>query len=151
MLLRRTFTAITFAASLAVLIACSGIPLLSPNREGMAPWDKLPDGNGIAWIHQYTHDPGIDPLYLACFQYENDAALQRVVDTFTLEPLPDETDVATFTDTMPDPIDWFPLDHVTATYVFGGSSAYPGGDREYVANLWVDSTKHIAIIERTWW
>jgi hypothetical protein len=139
---------------LAILaLTCTGctFPLFNPNREGYAPWEKLPDGDGITWINKYSHDPGIDPLYLASFRYDDDAALQRVVDTFGLSPLPENTDVATFTSTLPEPIEWFPLPNVTATFVFGDSNSYPGGTREYVSNLWVDSSQKIAIIERTWW
>ncbi|HUG67239.1 MAG TPA: hypothetical protein VMM76_05790 [Pirellulaceae bacterium] len=142
------------AVAIALLsVACIGcnFPLLNPNREGFPPWEKLPDGHGITYIEMYTHDPGIDPLYLASFHYADDAALQLVVDTFGLAPLPDGTEVSTFTTTIPDPIDWFPLKNVTSIYVHPDSNSYPGGKREYVANLWVDSSENIAIIERTWW
>ncbi|WP_162273284.1 hypothetical protein, partial [Rubripirellula obstinata] len=141
----RVLAILAFAA-----VGCS-FPLLNPNREGFAPWEKLPDGNGITWVNKYVHDPGIDPLYLASFRFDDETALQLVVKTFGLSPLPADTDVATFTETMPDSIDWFPLPNVSSTYVFADSNSYRGGNREYASNLWVDSTQNLAIIERTWW
>ena len=138
-------------AVLAILSVGCSFPLINPNREGFAPWEKLPDGNGITWINKYSHDPGIDPLYLASFRYDDDVALQLVIDTFGLSPRPENTEVATFTDTIPDSISWFPLTNVTSTFVFSGSSSYPGGTREYVSNLWVDASQKVAIVERTWW
>ncbi|MGB7324152.1 MAG: hypothetical protein WBD31_04730 [Rubripirellula sp.] len=128
-----------------IFLLCAGAPLLFPNREGFPPWEKFPDGNGITYVDKYTHDPGIDPLYLASFRYDDDAALERFIQTFGLVPLQGEEDAATFTTTMPDPVPWFPLSNVTTQYV------YPDKDVEYVANVWIDSTQNYGIIERTWW
>ena len=127
------------------LVGCSGHPLISPNREGFPPWEKMPDGNGITYVNKYTHDPGIDPLYLASFRYDDDAALERAVNTFGLVLLPDGEDAPTFTTTMPDALSWFPLTNVTGRYV------HPDDDTDYVANLWVDSNQNLAVIECTWW
>lgn len=138
------FTLLTAILMLANF-GCSGYPLISPNREGFAPWDKLPEGDGITYVNKYTHDPGIDPLYLALFRYADDAALQRAVQTFGLVPLANGEDSPTFTTTMPEMLSWFPLANVTERYVV------PDDDVAYVANIWVDSMQNLAVIERTWW
>ncbi|TWT78681.1 hypothetical protein CA13_00770 [Planctomycetes bacterium CA13] len=145
MTLQRISRLVLIFATLAVLTACSGVPLISPNREGFPPWEKILDGNGITWINKYTHDPGIDPLYLGSFRYDDDDALQRVIDTFGLEPYSGDDEVPTFTGTVPDPVPWFPLQNVDSIY------SYPDADVEYVANVWVDAEQNVAIIERTWW
>lgn len=145
MMQRQYFAALLASILFGVSIGCGGQPLIAPSRVGFPPWEKLPDGNGITYVNKYTHDVGIDPLYLASFQYDDDAALERVIQTFGLVLLPDGEDATTFTTTMPDAVQWFPLTNVTERYV------YPDDNVEYVANIWVDSTQKLAIIERTWW
>lgn len=128
-----------------ILLLYAGAPLLFPNREGFPPWEKFPDGNGITYVNKYSHDPGIDPLYLASFKYADDAALERFVKTFGLVAHPTDEHAPTFTTTMPDSVPWFPLSNVTKRYI------YPGKDAEYVSNIWIDSSQNFGIIERTWW
>lgn len=124
---------------------CGKIPLLSENRKSFPPWEKLPDGNGIHYVEKLTRDPGIDPLYLAKLTYDDDAALQKIIDTFGFVPHDGIEEPSTFTTTLNPQPNWFPLPTVTDLYVF------PSGQHEYVANLWVDKESKTAIIERTWW
>lgn len=130
---------------LFAIAGCDGHPIFSPNREGFPPWEKYPDGKGVTYVNKYTHDPGIDPTYLASFRYDDAASLDRYVQAFGLVPLADGEDASTFTTTIPDEIPWFPLANVTERYV------YPDKEAEYVANIWVESAKNVAIIERSWW
>ena len=126
---------------------CGKIPLISPNRKNFPPWEKLPEGNGIRYIDRFTRDSGIDPLYLAKMSYDDDAALQLVIETFGLVPRDETHGDLTFTTTLGDSKPpWFPLQGVTDVYV------YPSRDgEEYVSNLWVDSNNKVMILERTWW
>lgn len=124
---------------------CGKIPLLSENRKSFPPWEKLPDGNGIHYVERLTRDPGIDPLYLAKLTYDDDTALQKIIDTFGFVPHDGIGEPSTFTTTLNPQPNWFPLPTVTDLYVF------PSGQHEYVANLWVDKESKTAIIERTWW
>jgi hypothetical protein len=124
---------------------CGKTPLLSENRKNFPPWEKLPEGNGIHYVDKLTRDPGIDPLYLAKLTYHDEAALQKIIDTFGLVPHNGTDEPSTFTTTLNPPPTWFPLQTVTDRYVF------PPGQHEYVANLWVDKESKTAIIERTWW
>lgn len=128
-----------------LLIGCGDAPLISPNREGFAPWDKLPRGRGIHYVEKYTHDPGIDPLYLAQISYDDDDALATVIDTFDLVRKDEDSDIVSFANTMADAPRWFPLQNVTEIY------SSPIGKHEQVTNLWVDAGRQTAIIERTWW
>ena len=130
---------------LLCVIGCGKIPLLSENRKNFAPWEKLPEGNGIHYVEKLTRDPGIDPLYLAKMTYDDDTALQNVIDTFGLVPHVGPDEPSTFTTTLNPVPTWFPLQNVTVVYVF------PPGSHEYVSNLWVDNDSKTMILERTWW
>lgn len=143
-----TLTRLSLIACLVlifILSSCGKIPLLSENRKNFPPWEKLPDGNGIHYIEKLTRDPGIDPLYLAKLTYDDDAALQRIIDTFGFVHHDGAKNPSTYTTTLDPKPSWFPLPSVTDHYVF------PSGEHEYVANLWVDKKSKTAIIERTWW
>lgn len=138
--------AIIFASLLAAaLVGCGEIPLLSANREGFPPWEKLPEGNGLHYVGKFTEDSGIDPLYLAKFEYADEDVLATVVATFGLVPHDVGSEVETFTNTIRDPPPWFPLPNPTRIYV------YPAGTQEYVATLWVDTERKEGILERAWW
>lgn len=102
-------------------------------------------GNGDSSLEKYTHDPGIDPLYLAMFEYDDETVLAKVVDTFGLVPHDGDSQLVTLTETIPDELTWFPLSHATEIYVF------PAGEHEYTTTLWVDENRRVGIIERTWW
>jgi hypothetical protein len=128
-----------------ILLLCAGVPLLFPNREGFPPWERFPDGKGITYVDKYTHDPGIDPLYLASFRYDDEASLDNFIQAFGLVSHQGDEDAATFATTIPDAVPWFPLSNVTARYVYRDKQV------EYVANVWVDSTRNFGIIERAWW
>lgn len=126
-------------------LGCGKIPLLSENREGFPPWEKLPEGNGIHYVEKFTRDPGTDPLYLAKMTYADDAALRTVIHTFELVPHEGPDRPSTFTTTLDPAPPWFPLKNVTDIY------AFPSGTNEYVSNLWVDRQSKVIILERTWW
>jgi hypothetical protein len=130
---------------MAGCIGCGRIPILSENRENFAPWEKLPDGNGIKYIEKFTRDPGVDPLYLAKISYDDQTALRLVVDTFDLVAGDKQNVISSFAESMREKPAWFPLEGVTAIYV------YPKSDHEYVANLWVNTDAQIMILERAWW
>lgn len=133
---------------LLVTAGCGKIPLISENRDGFPPWEKLPESNGIKYLNKFTHDPGTDPIYLARISYKDEAALQLVIDTFALVPVDDDGQVSSFAEVLAykgETPNWFPLDGVTETYVF------PPGEQEYVSNLWVDSDEKVMILERSWW
>ena len=132
---------------LFIASGCGKIPLISPNRKNFPPWEKLPEGNGIRYVEKLTRDPGIDPLYLAKMIYDDDTALQLVLDTFGLVPRDDAHDDSTFTTTLGDSQpSWFPLDGVTHVYVYPSKP-----NEEYVSNLWVNADEKVMILERTWW
>jgi len=133
-------------AMLFAQAGCGKVPLLSENRENFAPWEKLPEGNGITYLEKFTRDPGIDPIYLAKMRYADEAAMQRVISTFGLVACESPRDVASFAEALgKEKPRWFPLEGVTAIYV------YPGDGREYVSNLWVDAKERVMILERSWW
>ena len=132
---------------LLTVAGCGKIPLISPNRKNFAPWEKLPEGNGIRYVEKFARDPGIDPLYLAKMTYDDDTALQLVLDSFGLVPRDDTHGESTFTTTLRDPQpSWFPLNGVTHVYVYPSKP-----DEEYVSNLWVNADEKVMILERTWW
>jgi len=142
---RLAFTTI-IAALLLTQAGCGKVPLLSENRENFAPWEKLPEGNGITYVEKFTRDPGIDPIYLAKIRYADDAAMWRVITTFGLVACEDTREVSSFAESLgKDKPHWFPLEDVTAIYV------YPDGDHEYVANLWVNAHEKLMVLERSWW
>jgi hypothetical protein len=129
-----------------VLNGCERIPLISENRKDFAPWEKLPEGNGITYLQKFTRDPGTDPIYLAKMKYDDDVALQLVVKTFRLIPVDDKNGVSSFAECLGDEKPaWFPLDGVTDIYI------YPSGTGEYVSSLWVNRNAHEMILERSWW
>ena len=129
------------------ITGCGEIPGISENRKNFAPWEKLPEGNGITYVETFTQDPGIDRIYLAKMAFEDEAALQTVINTFGLVPHDNEDDVESFAGVFKDnQPEWFPLRDVTDVYVF--PSQY---GQEYVANLWVDANNKVMILERTWW
>ena len=132
---------------LFAVAGCGKIPIISPNRKNFPPWEKLPEGNGVCYIEKLTRDSGIDPLYLAKMTYDDDSALQLVLDTFGLVPRDDTHDDSTFTTTLNDSQPaWFPLEGVTHVYVYPAKH-----NEEYVSNLWVNADEKTMILERTWW
>lgn len=128
-------------------LGCGKIPLLSENRKNFPPWEKLPEGNGIHYVEKLTRDPGIDPIYLAKMTYEDDAALERVIQTFGLIPHQGPDEPSTFTTLLKPVPPWFPLTKVTQVYVY----VFEGESQDYVANLWVDRDSKTMILERSWW
>ena len=132
---------------LFTVIGCGKIPLISPNRKNFPPWEKLREGNGIRYVEKLTRDPGIDPLYLVKMTFDDDEALQLVLDTFGLVPRDETHDESTFTSTLGDSQPaWFPLTGVTHVYVYPSKP-----NEEYVSNLWVNADEKVMILERTWW
>ena len=131
---------------LAIAVGCGQLPFSSGNRHNFAPWDRLPESDGIVYVEKFVSDPGPghSPIvYLAKIKYETDADVQKVVEEFDLLPcdkLRAETSFARSTSTPPK---WFPLSGVTVLY---SSQTDPA----YVANLWVDKEERVMIIERSW-
>ena len=121
------------------------MPVFSENRKNFAPWEKLPEGNGITYLAKFKHDPGIDPIYLAKIKYQDEAALQKVIDTFGLVLHETGDPPSSFVDVLKDKPSWFPLQHVTKIY------ACPQSEHDYVANVWIDADERTLIIERSWW
>ena len=71
-----------FAVTLIWLaIAGCNHPLGTPDLTGFAPWERLPDGNGITYVHQFRTGHSMNPTFLALFEYSSDQALKRAVDT----------------------------------------------------------------------
>ena len=128
------------------LAGCGGNPAQFGSRAGFPPWEKLPEGNGIHYLEKYTRDHLLDPLYLAKFSYDDEAALANVINTFQLVPHDGQAKVSTFTGTITPSLNWFPLPKVTEIYVYPENE-----DHEYVSTLWVDTKNQVAVIERTWW
>jgi hypothetical protein len=130
---------------LILSVGCEGMPLFNENRQNFPPWEKLPEGGGITYVEKFTHDPGLDPIYLALIKYEDDAALAKAIDTFGLIQHSTLDAPTTFAEVLDNKPSWFPLKKVTHLYVF------PEGTHEYVANLWVNADEKTMIIERSWW
>jgi hypothetical protein len=137
---------LTLLAMAICPVGCGQLPLVSENRKNFAPWEKLPEGNGVRYLEKLIRDPGHDPLYLAKISYDDEAALQKVLDTFGLVPDDSVGEPSTWTGTLDPPPKWFPLPRVTNRYVF---PIVP--EHDYVSNLWVDKDSRTAILERTWW
>lgn len=129
-----------------LLIGCGRVPKISENHKGLPPWEKLPEGNGITYLEKFTHDPGMEPFYLAKMKYNDDADLQRVISTFSLEAHsslePPNSQVKSRTKAL----SWYPLRNVTRLYI------YPNGNQDqYILNLWVNEDEHTMIVERSWY
>ena len=126
--------------ALLILLSASGC---GQNRNNSPPWERLPAGDGIRYVEKLTHDPAVDPLYLAKMTYDDAAALQRVLDTFGLVPRGENDDNTTFTTMLDDSQPtWFPLTDVTDVYY------YPANPEEdYLSNLWVNAEEKVMILE----
>jgi hypothetical protein len=142
----RILIGLVVAVAVTSIGGCGKTPLISENRKNFAPWDKLPDGDGITYLAKYEHDPGHDPIYLAKFRYADDIALQKVIDTFGLVSHGAGAPPDSFVTVLESPPAWYPLQKVTQVFVFPQISS-----EDYVANLWVNADERTAIIERSWW
>jgi hypothetical protein len=135
----------TTAVILFVAIGCGKIPIFSPNRKNLAPWDSLPEGNGISYVEKFVDDPGRDPLYLAKIKYEDAAALQRVIAHFGLELDPTLEPPSSRAGNRKATPPWYPLINATHLYVYTDDW---GGN--YIGTLWVNENEKTMIIERSW-
>jgi hypothetical protein len=142
----KIFISLVLGVLLVALGGCGTVPGISENRKNFAPWDKLPQGDGITYLAKYELDPGIDPIYLAKIQYSDDVALQKVLDTFGLVSHEASTPPDSFVSVLKNPPAWYPLQKVTQIFAYPQSSSV-----DYVANLWVNADEHTAILERSWW
>ncbi len=136
------FLCLTLLISLSIS-GCGNLALTGPDRKNTAPWERLPEGNGICYVEKLTHDPAVDPLYLAKMTYDDVEALQLVLDTFGLVPRNEKDDESTFTTMLDDSQPtWFPLTEVTDIYVYPARH-----DEDYVSNLWVNADEKVMILE----
>lgn len=117
-------------------------PLGNPDMTGFAPWERLPEGNGITYLETAKAGRGRIPTLIALFKYDSDDALQLAVSEFELE-IDDSADkeVAVFKadDSK------FVLVAVATVY------HYPTEKDGHACRMWVDSDRKQAIIERMWW
>lgn len=128
-----------------ILVGCGKLPLLSENRVGFAPWDRLPGNGGIHYVARFAHDVGHDPTYLAIIKFDSEPDLQRIVSEFELEQLPVLEPELSFGNLKPAP-HWFAAKHCTRLYVFPRFI-----QTRCVTNLWVDDAGNFAVIERSWY
>ncbi len=124
---------------------CEKVPLVSENRKYFAPWDKLPESEGIKYVDKFVRDNGSDPIYLALISYEDDSDLQKMSDTFGLTQQADLKPPLTFTSVLNPPPSWFPLENADRLYI------YPQGSQQYASNMWVDTVGKRIVLERSWW
>jgi hypothetical protein len=141
---RVEFLSICLLASMA--IGCGPIPTIRENHKGLAPWEKLPAGNGITYLEQFTDDPGREPVYLAKIKYDDDAALQTVIKTFGLVPNSSLQAPSSWVGKRKLAPAWFPLNKVTQLYFYVDED-----NKQHVANLWVNEDEQVVILERSWW
>ena len=121
-------------------------PLGTPDLTGFAPWERLPDGDGITYVHKFRTGHSMNPTFLAMFRYENAESLTDAVDVFQLVPLADGDKLDTWTANLKSKPDWFPIENASMVFEFPKHTKHG-----YMSNLWVDENKKLAVIERTWY
>lgn len=132
------------AVGVTMCVGCGRLPLVSENREGFAPWERFPPQAGFRYLDTYVHDAGHDPTYLALIDFDSDADLQKIVREFDLEESTATEPEISFA-TLKSPPKWFNEKHCTKLFVCPACK-----QTRCAINLWVDTSRNIAVLERSW-
>ena len=72
------------AASISQFSGCNH-PLGTPDMTGFAPWEHIPEGDGIRYIETAKAGHSRMPTLVALFEYKDQDSLSRMIDEFQLE------------------------------------------------------------------
>ena len=129
--------------TLCFFLAGCNTPLSPQDLAGLAPWERLPDGDGITYIAKARGGRQRIPTLAALVQYSDDHALRLIVNEFGLIAAKVENAQAVTLFEIDN--EQIALSNVSERY------EYPQLEDGYSCSLWVDTQNKRAIIQRMWW